>query len=75
MMLVLQQNGTLSADTQHNLTVVQWLECNVLPQVTGNELCRVSQPANSSPGVNITLQSGTALLQHFLGNASATDAQ
>ena len=75
MMLVLQQNGMLSVNAQRNLTITQWVECNVLPLVTGSELCAGSQPADSSPGVNITLQSGTALLQHFLGNASAADAQ
>lgn len=65
----------LSAYAQRSLTFQQWVECNVLPHVAGSELCSDQQLVNNSPGTNITLQSGSALLQQFLGNASAADAQ
>ena len=73
--LTLQQNGTIPADAQHNLAIKQWVECDVLPMATGNELCAKQGFPGGSPGVNITLQSGAVLLQQFLGNASAADVQ
>ncbi len=70
-MLTLQQNGTTSADAKRNLATKQWVECDVLSNVTGKELCARQEFPSGSP----SLQSGTELLQQFLGNFSAADAQ
>ena len=71
-MLLLQQYGSTPAEVQASLAVEQWVDCVVLPNITGQELCAGQHPYSNA---SISLQSGILLLQAFLGNASAADAQ
>ena len=71
----LQQTAALPDSTQRSLAFQQWAQCNVLAAATGQELCagRPASPGGSGDGLSV--QSGSALLQALLGNASAADAQ
>ena len=72
---IVQQNATLPADALRSLALQQWVQCDVLLEATRNELCAGQQLEGGTAGENISVQSGSALLQRFLGNASAADAQ
>ena len=69
---VTQDYGQSPAEVQASLAVEQWVHCVVLPNITGQELCAGQHPYSNA---SISLQSGILLLQAFLGNTSAADAQ
>jgi len=70
-----QQNATLPADALRSLALQQWVQCDVLLSATRNELCAGQQLGGGTAGEDISVQSGSALIQQFLGDASAADAQ
>ncbi len=68
---IAQEYSQSAAEVQDSLAVEQWVHCDVLPNVTGQELCAGQHPYSNA---SISLQSGILLLKGFLGNGSEIDA-
>ena len=66
---------SLAGSAQCSLALQQWSQCNVLAAAIGQELCAGRPASPSGSGEGLSAQSGSALLQALLGNASAADAQ